>query len=874
MSLSESIRSSFLQWVTFRGKTSRSEYWLFQLFLFIGTFGGAFFVVLLAIFAGSFGAGVGMLALALFWLIIAFPLLTITVRRLRDAGFSWGWLFLNLLPFGFVAVLFMLLRTSLVRRSESSPAGESDVLEPVTSLADVGDHRSIEPAGMAGPESQGGKTHASTSEAQRITGGVTKKTGRLGETGVGTNPKIKQYAEPSRRTVEITEPSAQEPGEAITLGEAFKAVLGHLDKPDVYFGLGFAGLFNVESGYAEVKTHIFERCSCDFSFLESCDTCGRTRKSSFSFRAGPGDGAYIGIGFWRDRAGADMAGCLYLFEDSYAPSPLISGEISTVDYDSLTTHFLNQAGPYLALPARQGATIEAGSRGFWLGDVVATPNEGQALIEHWGSENKHYRAVVFCESLLESPAQVSSDSEARAPSSEPVATSKESLLIPRALLMVEESIAVEIFKATGSLLEVDWSRQEELGQKRLVRSHISGARINLVAMRVMSDHWWNVREKHCEQYGSDDTLTLSYGVTAFGWMIQAVIFGLDEGRGRLLELLKKEPTLADVAPLSETLKMRGQDLNSAVEKLVQELKSELDEGVILPVRSVAGLNLRLEERIPWQAADNFSARIVPTYEWSALLEGGDFSHLPPRRMTVSGTELMAFDPWFFDQEEGLAMEKALANWYGGDLEKDKKDLSGQALLDLLYLCDIGFCGAWLALAAAFRRSGQEEQAFSAAKIGALLARDRWPLQHASATVEHLGMPFWKRFRGAIESGRTEIWPQLFWLRQQIRVVLDVADNEPEWLDSEIMSWAGAIAYNIHQGFGLDGVGGAHWGVCLQGLSIVALHESDADRKNKALERFESTALAVAKNPDMRVTVDDYAPALKALERYGIDLSSL
>jgi len=40
-------------------------------------------------------------------LALIIPTLAVLVRRLRDAGFAWGFVFLSLVPFGTIAVLVM-----------------------------------------------------------------------------------------------------------------------------------------------------------------------------------------------------------------------------------------------------------------------------------------------------------------------------------------------------------------------------------------------------------------------------------------------------------------------------------------------------------------------------------------------------------------------------------------------------------------------------------------------------------------------------------------------------------------------------------------------------------------------------------------------
>ncbi len=73
------IRAGFKNYVNFRGTATRPEYWYWVLF-----------TSLVSIVTNALD-GSGTLALA-FSLATLLPSLGVTVRRLRDAGFSWTWL--------------------------------------------------------------------------------------------------------------------------------------------------------------------------------------------------------------------------------------------------------------------------------------------------------------------------------------------------------------------------------------------------------------------------------------------------------------------------------------------------------------------------------------------------------------------------------------------------------------------------------------------------------------------------------------------------------------------------------------------------------------------------------------------------------------
>ncbi len=76
------IQAGFKNYANFRGVAKRSEYWYFVLFLILSS-------LVLSVVDTFIGFGVIGLAFSLVTLI---PSLSVLVRRLRDAGYSWTWL--------------------------------------------------------------------------------------------------------------------------------------------------------------------------------------------------------------------------------------------------------------------------------------------------------------------------------------------------------------------------------------------------------------------------------------------------------------------------------------------------------------------------------------------------------------------------------------------------------------------------------------------------------------------------------------------------------------------------------------------------------------------------------------------------------------
>lgn len=96
-SFTEAIKVCFQNYATFRGRASRSEYWWFQLFVFLLSGLGS-------LLEGGMG-GDGQALSGLFAIATFLPNLSVSVRRLHDTNRSGWWIggfYLGLIPAGFV----------------------------------------------------------------------------------------------------------------------------------------------------------------------------------------------------------------------------------------------------------------------------------------------------------------------------------------------------------------------------------------------------------------------------------------------------------------------------------------------------------------------------------------------------------------------------------------------------------------------------------------------------------------------------------------------------------------------------------------------------------------------------------------------------
>lgn len=104
MTFADAVRSALTQYVGFRGRGRRSEYWWFTLFYLMV----AVAAVLVDDLLGTEDVLLGIVMLGLF-----LPSLTVTVRRLHDIGRSGWWVLVGFVPaFGFILLLVFALTDS------------------------------------------------------------------------------------------------------------------------------------------------------------------------------------------------------------------------------------------------------------------------------------------------------------------------------------------------------------------------------------------------------------------------------------------------------------------------------------------------------------------------------------------------------------------------------------------------------------------------------------------------------------------------------------------------------------------------------------------------------------------------------------------
>ncbi|WP_373075952.1 DUF805 domain-containing protein [Streptococcus infantis] len=139
-------KNFFKNFAEFTGRSTRPDYWwvwLGNLILSIPFWIIYFYTVFLSTVMDSVSDSAseatfmvfGLVAIiyAIFYLAILVPTLALSVRRLRDAGFHWAFIFLRFAPMGGIALLILFAmptkETEVVNYSESQVVKNEEAIE-------------------------------------------------------------------------------------------------------------------------------------------------------------------------------------------------------------------------------------------------------------------------------------------------------------------------------------------------------------------------------------------------------------------------------------------------------------------------------------------------------------------------------------------------------------------------------------------------------------------------------------------------------------------------------------------------------------------------------------------------------------------------
>lgn len=129
MNFRQAISSVFSKYAQFGGVARRSEYWWWTLFCVLVSVPLRLIDTLIDTLIDGGTGGIGILS-TIWALGTLLPSLAVTVRRLRDAGYAWGFLFLALIPLvGWIIQIVMLCQPT---RISTTALYVSPVAEPQT----------------------------------------------------------------------------------------------------------------------------------------------------------------------------------------------------------------------------------------------------------------------------------------------------------------------------------------------------------------------------------------------------------------------------------------------------------------------------------------------------------------------------------------------------------------------------------------------------------------------------------------------------------------------------------------------------------------------------------------------------------------------
>ena len=115
MTFTEAVKNVYANYVTFKGRASRSEFWKFAIFMAIVTLVLYLPLIVTGGQTGELTSGlntlvlVSLLAVGVFMLVTVIPYLAVLVRRLHDTDRSGWWYWIALVPFVGGLVLLVLL---------------------------------------------------------------------------------------------------------------------------------------------------------------------------------------------------------------------------------------------------------------------------------------------------------------------------------------------------------------------------------------------------------------------------------------------------------------------------------------------------------------------------------------------------------------------------------------------------------------------------------------------------------------------------------------------------------------------------------------------------------------------------------------------
>lgn len=332
------------------------------------------------------------------------------------------------------------------------------------------------------------------------------------------------------------------------------------------FGVGYAGTFNVESGFAQISTDHFGACAaCEdqTEISRSCSSCGRRVGNNFRFLAGRGAGVYAGLSF---EVGDDHMASMYVFdEDNTFASSLVptltSGSMAGNDFHQKLVDSTGQYwGAELAEVGRFSATWdEAANAGYLLADSEFHPSGKFAKVDHLMADGDF---IVY----LAMEPMVSKNSVAVALGSDPrsIDLGYKDAMRPRVAFILnakyEKSVMAKVKTA-----KVRWDKQAEVWARTIVATNMAepnGPTANLfngLAWKATADDQWQAMLGLSDVSDETAYLWYLYATRSMGYLIAAAIGGDDNAPDLITEALEGSggEDLLDPQAIDDALEPRG-----------------------------------------------------------------------------------------------------------------------------------------------------------------------------------------------------------------------------------------------------------------------------------------------------------------------------
>jgi hypothetical protein len=345
-------------------------------------------------------------------------------------------------------------------------------------------------------------------------------------------------------------------------------------------GIAHAGTFNVESGYAELRTEFFggcDKCAQQTKPVRECKSCGRAEGNNVSFLAGRGDGAYSGLSL---QSGNSLMGAIYVFDEDNAFAMASAAELSRCDGlgslrgSQFQQILIDACADYMYLEGFETGEIDAAQAGpfdacFTVADLASSRDSEFASVDHpFG--NMVYRAILFMEPIDASPAVQNALSLGA--STLDFTGGFENSMRPRVLLVLAEQVVESIVGAIDTPSWFDWSTQGEAWRKTLVASNmVSGG--NHTAIYYNGVFWELASMDQPTDSEINQTMWYLYATRAFGFFVQGAILGDSDCANRMRAQIDRSSNaeILDLEVLADSLNPRGWRVSDQILDQVTEL---------------------------------------------------------------------------------------------------------------------------------------------------------------------------------------------------------------------------------------------------------------------------------------------------------------